>query len=81
VRRAAPTGNAVVVVPAFGGLAILETSTLTSLETSRGGKPKTCGATLLAVNATLRQVDLVTGTVGAPTSQIAIGYGNVRITP
>jgi len=119
VRRAAPTGNAVVVVPAFGGLAILETSTLTSLEISCGGKPKTCGATLLAVNATLRPVDLVTGTVGAPmgtadlrldtrdlaepgvgvdtwalavtggitdslgtpTSQVPIGYGNVRIIP
>jgi alpha-tubulin suppressor-like RCC1 family protein len=66
VRRAAPNGNAVVVVPAFGGVAILETSTLTSLATGCGGKPKTCAATLLAANATIRTVDLTTGAVSAP---------------
>lgn len=70
VRRAAPTGNAVVVVPAFGGLAIVEASSLTSLASSCGGKPKTCAATVLATGATIRTVDLGTGAVSPPSGSV-----------
>jgi alpha-tubulin suppressor-like RCC1 family protein len=119
VRKAPPAGNAVLVVPGFGSLVIVEASSLSSLTSACAGKPRTCTATVLAGGATLRTIDLMTGTtsppsgtadlrldvadlaepgvgvdtwaeavtggivdtLGTPSAQVPIGYGNVRVSP
>lgn len=64
VKKAPPSGNVVVVVPTVGGLAVVESATLTALTTSCAGNPKVCAGGLAAGPATVRVVDLTTGTVG-----------------
>lgn len=64
VKKALPSGNVVVVVPTVGGLAVVESSTLSALTTSCAGNPKVCAGSVAAGSATVRVVDLSTGAVG-----------------
>ncbi|PVG83399.1 hypothetical protein DDE18_08915 [Nocardioides gansuensis] len=79
VRRSAPTGNAVAVVPTLTGVAIVEASSLSTLATECSGKPKVCSATVLADGATIRAVDLATGAVGpaAPAASLRLDVRDV----
>jgi len=64
-KKDPPTGNLVLVVPSIGGIAVLESSSLTGLSAVCAGHPRTCSGTLDAV-VTLRYVDPATGAASAP---------------
>jgi len=64
VRKSAPLGDAVAVIPTPAGPKIVTASLLTGLDVACSGKTKTCAAELSFVDAAVRSLDPVTGTVG-----------------